>query len=89
MAMTTIQIRMAEKIKNQTEVALRPMRLNMSTAVNMLARQIISQGCIPFQICTTKIPNAETRAVLDEVQQGKNSVGVFKDTGALMRAMDA
>ena len=44
MAMITIQIRMAEKIKNQTEMALRPMRLNMSTAVNMLARQIISQG---------------------------------------------
>ena len=44
---------------------------------------------IPFQIRTTEISNAETRAVLDEVQQGKNSVGVFKDTGALMRAMDA
>ena len=85
MAMITIQIRMAEKIKNQTEMALRPMRLNMSTAVNMLARQIISQGGIPFQICTTKIPNAETKKVMDEVQQGKNLVGPFKDTEDLMR----
>jgi hypothetical protein len=42
-----------------------------------------------FQIRTIEIPKTEMRAVLDEVQQGKNSVGVFKDTGALMRAMDA
>ena len=77
MAMITIQIRMAEKIKNQTEMALRPMRLNMSTAVNMFARQIISQGCIPFRVRTIEIPKTETRAVLDEVQQGKNLSKTF------------
>ena len=42
---------------------------------------------IPFQIRTTEISNAETRAVLDEVQQGKNLVG-GKDTGILMKALD-
>ena len=89
MAMTTIQIRMDEEIKRQTEAALKSMGLNMSTAVNMLARQIISQGCIPFQVCTTEIPNAETRKVLAEVQQGKNLVGPFKDTEDLMRYLNA
>ena len=83
MATTTIQIRMDEEIKKQTEAALKSMGLNMSTVVNMLARQIISQGCIPFQVRTTEIPNAETRKVLDEVQQGKSLVGAFiKDTRA-------
>ena len=55
----------------------------------MLARQIISQGCIPFQIRAIEIPNAETRKVLDEVQQGKNLVGPFKDTEDLMRYLNA
>ena len=55
----------------------------------MLARQIISQGCIPFQVRTTEIPNAETRKVLAEVQQGKNLVGPFKDTEDLMRYLNA
>ena len=41
-----------------------------------------------FQIRTIEIPKTEMRAVLDEVQQGKNLVG-GKDTGILMKALDA
>ena len=50
----------------------------MRMAMNMLVRQIISQGCIPCQIRTTEISNAETRKVLAEAQQGKNLVGRLK-----------
>ena len=38
MATTTIQIRMDEEIKRQTEAALKSMGLNMSTAVNVFCQ---------------------------------------------------
>ena len=50
MASTTIQVRMDSELKQQVEAKLKSMGLNMSTAVNMLAHQIVKQNRIPFQI---------------------------------------
>ena len=50
MATTTIQVRMDSDLKQQVEQRLRSMGLNMSTAVNMLAHQIVRQNRIPFDI---------------------------------------
>ena len=50
MATTTIQVRMDTAVKQQVEQKLKSMGLNMSTAVNMMAHQIIRQNRIPFEI---------------------------------------
>ncbi len=50
MPTTTIQVRMDNALKQQVEHKLKTMGLNMSTAVNMLAHQIIRQNRIPFDI---------------------------------------
>lgn len=50
MATTTIQVRIDSALKQQVEQKLKSMGLNMSTAVNMLAHQIVRQNRIPFDI---------------------------------------
>lgn len=50
MPTATIQVRMDTALKQQVECKLKTMGLNMSTAVNMLAHQIVRQNRIPFDI---------------------------------------
>lgn len=46
MPTATIQVRMDTALKQQVERKLKTMGLNMSTAVNMLAHQIVRQNRI-------------------------------------------
>ena len=46
MSTTMVRVRMDTVLKEQVDAALASMGLNMSTAVNAMARQIIHQGKI-------------------------------------------
>lgn len=59
MATTTIQVRMDTAVKQQVEEKLKSMGLNMSTAVNMMAHQIIRQNRIPFEIIAGNSTNLD------------------------------
>lgn len=48
------------------------MRINMSTAMNLFLKKCVLEQGIPFEL---KVPNGETRKVLDEVEKG---VGLSK-----------
>ena len=50
MSTTTVQVRMDAALKQQVEIKLKSMGLNMSTMVNILAHQIVRQNRIPFDI---------------------------------------
>ena len=50
MATTMVRVRMDASLKEQVDAALAAMGLNMSTAVNAMARQIIHQGKLPFEL---------------------------------------
>ena len=50
MPSTTIRVRMDSALKAQTDAALASMGLNMSVAVNAMARQILRQGRLPFEL---------------------------------------
>ena len=50
MSTTTVQVRMDAALKQQVEIKLKSMGLNMSTTINMLAHQIVRQNRIPFDI---------------------------------------
>lgn len=48
------------------------------------------QGLLLFiQGCYAEVPNEETRAVLDDVMQGRNMVGPFSSVKELMEDLDA
>lgn len=68
MATTTIQVRMDATLKQQVEQKLNSMGLNMSTAVNMLAHQIIRQNRIPFDIVAE-----DTSSKLDSLPKSVNA----------------
>ena len=68
MASTTIQVRMDSELKQQVEAKLKSMGLNMSTAVNMLAHQIVKQNRIPFEIIADDNP-----AALDRLPKAVNA----------------
>lgn len=68
MASTTIQVRMDSALKQQVEAKLKSMGLNMSTAVNMLAHQIVKQNRIPFDIIADDNPS-----VLDQLPKTVNA----------------
>ena len=46
---TTINVRVDEEIKREVEFLLDKLGMNVSTAVNMLFRQIIMEEALPFQ----------------------------------------
>lgn len=63
---TNVNIRMDADLKREVEALLSCMGLNMSTAINMFAHQIIRHQAIPFEVSARNIPNAETLAAIEE-----------------------
>ena len=66
--MTTINIRVDEKVKEEASALFEALGLDMSTAMNIFLRQAISYGGIPFEI---RKQNAVTLAAIEEVEKIK------------------
>lgn len=88
MATTNMSIRMDTELKKQAEVMLADMGLNMTTAMNMFLRQVVRQGRIPFEIATD-VPNAETLAAIEDVNNNRNMSKAYDDMAELMRDLNA
>ena len=56
---TNINIRMDKSLKEQAEILLSELGMNMTTALNIFLRQTVRERAIPFQIALEK-PNNET-----------------------------
>ncbi len=72
--MTTINVRVEEKVKKQASELFEELGLDMSTALNLFLRQAISYGGIPFEI---RKPNKITLEAIEEgrqLAQDKNAV---------------
>lgn len=72
---SNINIRMDKMLKLQFEEVVSELGLNVSTAVNIFARQVIRQGRIPFEI-SLDIPNKETIKAMREAEQIASDTGV-------------
>ena len=70
--MATVTARVDENVKKEAETLFKKMGINMSTAMNLFLKKCILEQGIPFEL---KVPNGETRKVLDEVEKG---VGLSK-----------
>ena len=91
MATVNMSIRMDTELKKQADAMLSDMGLNMTTAMNMFLRQVVSQGRIPFEIATD-IPNAETVAAIkemDDMLSGKIPAKRYSSTKELFEDLES
>jgi DNA-damage-inducible protein J len=64
MATTTmVHIRLDENVKAQAQETLATMGLTVSDAVRVFLMRVVAEKQLPFAL---KVPNAETRAAMDE-----------------------
>lgn len=75
--MTTLSIRVDEEVKKQASDLFADLGLDMSTAVNMFLRQAILRDGLPFEVLR-EVPNAETLAAIEEVQEMKKHPENYK-----------
>jgi DNA-damage-inducible protein J len=84
MATTMIHVRIDENIKEQAAEALAAMGLSVSDAVRVLLTRVAAEKALPFAL---KVPNAETRAAIEEIESGKALS--FPSVDALMEYLNA
>lgn len=83
---SNLNVRIDPETKSQAENLFSRFGLTVSDAVNMFLHQSIMYGGIPFEV---RIPNKETREVLDDVLNHRNLVGPFETMEDLMEALDS
>lgn len=88
MAQTNINIRMDEQLKRQFDDLCSQLGLNMSTAVNIFAKTMVRRKGIPFEI-SLDVPNSETLAAIDDVNNGRNLSKTFHSVKDLMEDLNA
>jgi DNA-damage-inducible protein J len=64
---TMVHVRIDRRVKAKAEKALRTMGLSVSDAVRLLLTRVAAEKALPFAL---KVPNAETRAAMEEIQRG-------------------
>ncbi len=85
---TNISVRIDKEIKQKAEAIFNELGLNMSTAVNMFLRYSIRYGGIPFDL-QLDVPNEETRAAIDDVNNKRNLSKTFDSVKDLMDDLNA
>ncbi len=88
MAQTNVNVRMDEGLKMQFDSLCNELGLNMSTAINIFAKTMVRQRRIPFEI-GLDVPNAETRAAIEDVNAGRGLSRTFHSVADLMEDLNA
>ena len=72
----------------KAEAIFNELGLNMSTAMNMFLRYSIRYGGIPFDL-RLNIPNEDTQAAMDDINNKRNISEPFDSIEALMEDLNA
>ena len=84
-AQTTIQVRIDQKTKKNTQYILNELGLDLSTAVKMLCKQIELNGTLPFEIRDVNGFSREKAQMLrDAIHDAKKSKKTFHSARALL-----
>lgn len=75
--MTTLTVRMDENVKKDLQDLLKDLGLDVTTYVNMAAKQAIREQRIPFEVSRDKI-NSETLEAFKEVEEMKKNPKIGK-----------
>lgn len=65
----TLSIRIDPKTKRDAEKLFSQLGISMTSAINMFFHQAIAEKSLPFRPSVPEIPNAETIAAMEEVEQ--------------------
>ncbi len=65
-----LHVRIDDEIKAQASKALATMGLSVSDAVRILFKRVVSDQAFPLEL---KVPNAETRAAMEEARIMRNA----------------
>ncbi|MBD5103760.1 MAG: type II toxin-antitoxin system RelB/DinJ family antitoxin [Ruminococcaceae bacterium] len=87
MSETNINIRVDPILKQEAEALFKDPGLNMSAAISMFLRSAVDHDGIPFEV-KRQIPNAETRAALDEYEEMKNNPDKYKRYSSFAEALN-
>ena len=87
MAKENLSIRIDSELKNETQIILEKLGLNITTAVTMLAKQIVMQKKIPFEIALHH--NADTIQAMEDVNNEVGLSEAFETLEELMEDLDA
>ena len=88
MATTNVTIRMDKELKAQADELFSALGLSMSTAMGVFCRQAVRLGKIPFELAVD-IPNAETLAAIEDVNNNRNMSKAYDNMAELMRDLNA
>jgi DNA-damage-inducible protein J len=86
MATTNLNVRIDAELKKQSEQIFNELGLNMSTALTVFLRQTVRSNGIPFEL---RLPNDETLAAIEDVNQNRNMSKSFHSVKELMEDLDA
>ncbi len=82
-----LHVRVDDDLKARATEALNAIGLSTSDAVRLLLHRIVADQAFPLEL---KVPNAETRAALDEVRQMEAARrSRFADADEMFAALDA
>ncbi len=85
--MSTIQIRIDEKTKRDAQKALKPLGLNLSSAIKIYLKQIVMKKSLPLDMITenglTVRQEREILKAADDAMKGKNIYGPFEGDEAV------
>ena len=87
MATANVTMRMDEELKSQLQELVSNLGMDMTTFFTITAKQAVREQRMPFEI-SMNIPNAETRAALDEVRKMKENPAMGKSYTDVDRMME-
>lgn len=73
----SLNIRMDKDLKNNLSNLCDELGMNVSTAFTIFAKAMVRRGGIPFEV-TLDIPNKETLAAIQEVEEMKKNPSAYK-----------
>ena len=79
-----MQARVPEVLRDRSLAALEAIGLNFSTYVKMSLAQLVARQALPFE---ARVPNARTRAAIDDLDQRRDLRRLTGTTAEIMQAM--
>jgi DNA-damage-inducible protein J len=83
-AEAVVRARIDKQVKADASAVLEAMGLSLSDAIRLLLVRVAKDKALPFEV---KVPNAETRAAIAELEAGKGER--FASVAALMADLNA
>jgi DNA-damage-inducible protein J len=83
---TMLHVRMDEKLKTEGTAALESIGLTAADAVRILFKRIVAEQAFPLEL---KVPNAETRAAMEEAREiARRGKSRFKSADEMFASLE-